>query len=610
MKLQAGPSGLQDLILKTWLALAGVMCVFELPLIFQGKINDLDTLFLSKQDLPVLACILVPVVALRIAPKLGSLIEGWVRIPDGGPGILRALGGIPLRACLGLCAAGCILASWLGHYWVVEAFPLSMDEFMALFGAQIFAHGQIAAAVAPQWREFADALAPKFLLRASDGSWWTSAYLPVNSAFLALGRLANIESLVEPLLAGVSVIAIHGVGRKLWPGRTEVAWVAAAFLVTSSQFLVTAMTPYAMTAHLALNLVWLWLFLRGDRLGHLAAAGVGFLATGLHEVVFHPLFVAPFIFQLASQRRWAASLFYCVAYLLIVLFWLAAYPHWVIPPVAAAVGAGGHPRPPLDLANVIEAYALIALNTLRAFRIGNIVHLGYDLIRFITWQNPLLPPLLCIGVVSFFRAGGAMRSLAAGLLLFVAAFLVLAPEEGHAWGYRYGHGWLGSACLIAARTWVDLTAQLRGEARKVADRSFGLIAVLALVVLLPIRALQVRQFAHPYVAAEAAVRRANTDMVMIDDDRVLFGVDLTRNDPYLQDRPLELYLPALDMRQVRRVCRMGSISVFSRHDALAYGILTFETPPDPASERRLGVLKRLSCGLQKRPVTDVAGHPL
>ena len=80
--------------------------------------------------------------------------------------------------------------------------------------------------------------------------------------------------------------------------------VGVILLVCSSQFLITAMTPYAMTAHLALNMIWLWLFLRDTRGAHALAAGVAFVACGLHQVVFHPLFAAPFILSLLRARRW------------------------------------------------------------------------------------------------------------------------------------------------------------------------------------------------------------------------------------------------------------------------------------------------------------------
>src|SRR6266852_644436 len=85
-------------------------------------------------------------------------------------------------------------------------------------------------------------------------------------------------------------------------------------LACSSQFLITAMSPYAMTAHLALNMVWLWFFLRDTRAGHLMAAGVAFVACGLHQVIFHPLFAAPFLLSLLVARRWKLAAYHGVVY--------------------------------------------------------------------------------------------------------------------------------------------------------------------------------------------------------------------------------------------------------------------------------------------------------
>ena len=73
------------------------------------------------------------------------------------------------------------------------------------------------------------------------------------------------------------------------------AWVAAGFLVTSSQFVFTSMTAYAMPAHLAINLLWLYAFLRGDRAGWFAAPLIGVVALGLHNPFPHALFVTPFL---------------------------------------------------------------------------------------------------------------------------------------------------------------------------------------------------------------------------------------------------------------------------------------------------------------------------
>ncbi len=69
------------------------------------------------------------------------------------------------------------------------------------------------------------------------------------------------------------------------------------------------MTPYAMTAHLAFNLAWLWLFLRRGPPAQVAAMAVGFLATGLHQLVFFPLFALPFLAEdfLSGRRSGAVA---------------------------------------------------------------------------------------------------------------------------------------------------------------------------------------------------------------------------------------------------------------------------------------------------------------
>ena len=65
----------------------------------------------------------------------------------------------------------------------------------------------------------------------------------MNALLRAAGGLIHAESLVNPLLAGVAVIATYGAGRRLWPDRPQAAAVAAVLLASSSQVLVTAMTP-------------------------------------------------------------------------------------------------------------------------------------------------------------------------------------------------------------------------------------------------------------------------------------------------------------------------------------------------------------------------------
>jgi len=119
---------------------------------------------------------------------------------------------------------------------------------LALFDARIFASGHLMAEAPPQWRSFVPALEPMFMLQTPGHRFWASGYLPVNAALQAIGIAIRLNGLISPLLAGLAVVSTWAVGRRLWPDRPNAALVAAMLLATSSQFLVTAMTPYAMTA--------------------------------------------------------------------------------------------------------------------------------------------------------------------------------------------------------------------------------------------------------------------------------------------------------------------------------------------------------------------------
>ncbi len=237
---------------------------------------------METQDVPVLVTVAVALLAGAIATLPEAL--GWSsEIAEGAA--RRHLFGV-----LALVAAAVVL----GTKHCALDFAFSRDEAMVEFDAAIFAAGQLLARIPPEWQPYASALQPEFRLPVPGDVGWVSSYLPVNAAIRAFLGLFVRQPWVNAFLMVTAIIALHGVARRLWPSRPD-AWVVAVLLLaTSSQALFMAMTPYAMSAHLALNLVWLWLFLRDTRSSHGAAMLVGFLATGLHQVVFHPPFVAPF----------------------------------------------------------------------------------------------------------------------------------------------------------------------------------------------------------------------------------------------------------------------------------------------------------------------------
>ncbi len=564
-----------------WMATAAVLIAALYPHVTAGRrALRLTDWFLFHQDLPILW-------AIAAAAVLGFGVSFALPASPGSGSLAGSIRPRTVLAMAAIAALACALVAWAGTFVVFDNYALSMDEFMANFDAAVLSHGQLMAPVAAPWRAFLDALQPTFVTVAPGDAAWSSQYLPVNAGLRALGVLAGAPSLVSPLLAAVSVMAIFGVARRLWPARPDLAVAAAALLATSGQFLVTAMTPYAMTAHLAFNLVWLWLFLRGGRLGHIGAILVAFLATGLHQFVFHPLFAAPFIAELLFARRWRLALTYIAAYGLICGFWIGywRFAFAFLGHTGAATGpAAMGTAAATDLASRITALWKAVDPT--ALRI-----MDANLIRFVTWQSLLTAPLALLGVVAAVRTGGAVRALLLGLVLTVIAMFVLIPHQGHGWGYRYLHGLLGSTCLLAAFAWGRLTDTLSDAARRWAGVSFAVFAGVSLLVLLPLRASQAHAFVRPYVRAWAAIAHAPTAVVVVDPAGAWYASDLVRNDPYLRRGPLVFDIRALTEAQLGELCTRRTLSVFDAAAAVRLGVKTSTRTKDdedePAASDRL-----------------------
>jgi hypothetical protein len=574
-------------LLGFWICFAAAVGISDLS---GGRLSLLTLRFLSTQDLPVLMAIFLAAVAWPFVRRPAATLARP---------IATALPRLPARpwAMVAAMAGLLLVVTWAGTWIVFDNYALSMDEFMANFDAVILAHGTPMARLPLEWRPFAHGLQPIFVYMTPDGTAWSSAYLPVNAAFRAIGSFAGLRSAVSPLLGAVSVVAVYAVGRRIWPARQDLALIAAILLATSSQVLVTAMTPYSMTGHLALNLIWLWLFLRGGKAGHAGAIAIGFLACGLHQFIFHPLFVAPFVLQLLGERRWRTGALYILAYAAICGFWIIYWPLAFAamssgPPTAHAVGAGA------------ARMGDWAVSLVRSFDRSAPLQMFANLLRFATWQNLLTFPLAMIGGVAAFKARGTLRSLALGFVISGVVITIVMPYQGHGWGYRYWHGLLGSACLLAAFAWGRMTDDL-GEARRAAAKvGFAVLTAISLLVLFPLRAWQAHRFEHPYAMAEAAIRRSPAQVVLIDDTRTAFTIDLTRNDPYLGGRRHVLALRYLSVDQVRALCSRYAVALFGPAEARRFGI-----GPDPfnVDDDRISIrmAQLRACGVPSVPVSEV-----
>jgi hypothetical protein len=524
-----------------------------------GGFDQLTYIHLVQQDLPLA---FLGGFLLFAGLLLSSPMQRWLR-PLYGRGL-----GPPAVTSLVLAVA---FTAYAGVDLVFQRHALSGDELMAVFDTAIFESGRLATEVAPEWRPFVPALQPVFRLEAPGQAWWVSAYLPVNAMIRSLfGRLGD-PALAGPFWAAASVLLVYSLGRRLRPERPAFAWVAALLLATSSQLLITAMTPYAMSAHLGLNLLWLLLVLRGGLAGHAGAVGVAFAATGLHQLIFHPLFAAPFVLRLWLKRRWAAAALHTVAYLVIGLFW-TSYQALALPTPPAVSGA--------SLAGVLETAMRLGLT----FERTDAMLMAGNLLRFVTWQNPLTIPLLLLGAAAA-RRDGVLAALLAGLLLTTIAMAVILPYQAHGWGYRYLHGLLGSACLIAAGGWSRVLEGRSAPERRGAWGAFAAVCAGAILLLLPVRAWQTHTYVQPFAAASRAIGKADADVVLVDAEDVLFGEDLVRNDPLLRNRPKVMLLRNLTLDDVAALCAGGKVVVFGSESAARFGLRVRPVEPTPEVAR-------------------------
>ena len=541
------------------LALLSVFAVFT-------QAGDLPGFYLIRQDLPV-------IVGLAGLLLVGTLLSSSIAVPR-----LRAVELDWRMVVLGAAAIAILL--WAGTYLLMDNYPLTRDEHMVVFDVAVFRGGRLAVPLPPPWRPFANALTPAFVLPLPGHAAWVSNYMPTNAMLrTAFGAVLD-PALMNPALVGIGALALFDIGRRIFPETPSAQAIALLLYASSAQVLVTAMTAYAMTGHLILNLVWLALFLRGTRSGHVGAMVIGFIAIGLHQVVFHPLFALPFIDHLRRRDHWRAAVAYLISYAAFGLFWLS-YHHIVA--LSAGIsstsgetsGTGGFVADrvlPLLMTRDPRTLAMTAAN----------------LVRFISWENLALVPLMALGANAVRRDDGIARPLAFGVVLTIVAMTILLPYQGHGWGYRYLHGLIGNCALLAAYGWRDFPDRPR-------LRAFVTVASLATVCgSLPFLAWQAHRFVHPYAVVNRALQNSAADMVVIETQGYGFAVDEVRNQPDLTNRPIRLAGQALTPSDIVALCRRGTIAFVDAEQLHALG-LTYVKNLNPKHFQQLRYAAPTSC---------------
>ena len=405
------------------------------------------------------------------------------------------------------------IALWT-WFRVHHAVLLTMDEFTTDFQARILARGQFRAMLPSEWQPYIDAMSPVFTAYEGQNGGWLSQYLPGYALMKMPFLLMGLGVVLNPLLAALSVVLIAAIARRLWPAEGLRPWIAILFLVTSSEFLMTSGTGYSMPAHLTLNLLWVWLYQRGDVRSWALALVVGVLALGLHNPIPHALFVAPFMLRLLRDRRWKRLAAAAVVYAAGGAMWMA----WLrmANPFARAGGPG----------------------LLTMFALPNAIGVWLQTVNLsllLTWHAPLFGVLAFIAIVRARRLDPLLADLSLGVLFTLGFYFFFPLTQGHGWGYRYAYQVLGSLALLAAAgtPWLIATCGARR-----AELLLAVSFVVALVVQVPLRFAQGERFIRPYAAAYRHVLGQRADVVVVHGDSIWYGRDLVRNDPFLHGQPV------------------------------------------------------------------------
>lgn len=467
---------------------------------------------------------------------------------QGGPRLPAFTSAMPRLLPVAGFASILVLALWAGTHLVMLDYPLTRDELMAVFDSQVFAKGYLAEPVAVEWRDFLSALVPEFYLQVGGNAAVVSNYMPGNAAMRAVAASLGSASLLNPLLAGIGLVAIWDCARRVFSDCPQAVWLVLVGYVLSAQVLVNAMTAYAMTGHMVFSAIWLMLFLRDRWWSHAAAMAVAVWAMGLHQVAFHPLFAGPVILTLLVRKRFGLFVAYAAVYAAALIGW-TLYPGFVLSSsgVTGAAGAGG-----AGTGSFLADRVVPLVTNLNPYALPLMM---YNVLRFLVWNAAFALPLALWAVRAARRREWLAVAFFASLIGTVATVTLVMAYQGHGWGYRYWHAILPGILLLCGfgfREWYR-------SAAIPAERGAVILGATSLL-LLPFLLIAANRFVAPYAALSAMIGRQQADFVILETDPPGSAIDQVRNRADLTNRPLVFASGALTQDKVDELCRRGSVT--------------------------------------------------
>ena len=414
-------------------------------------------------------------------------------------------------------AFAAVLLGAAGALWIYRAYPLSMDEYAAVFQAKVFASGSLSGHMPSGYSHW-------LLVSGFNGEFFDASdktgqiietYLPGFALLLAPFALVHAAWLCNTLLAGVSIVLIHRITLALSGSKEASGW-AVLFAIASSAFAATAISLYSMQAHLTLNLLFVALLLKPTPYRAFGAGLVGALAMNLHNPVPHLIFALPWLIAIAIDRsRWRLMLPLCLGYLPGVLLgacWIALRSDIAQSAVSLTAYNGNQ-----------QVFAWPSASTFD-LRVANFVKLWL-------WAVPGLFVFAGLGV-SRLRNNSGVLLLASSVVATLVLYFFVIFDQGHGWGYRYFQSAWGGIPILAG------CAMAGPEPNRRLASFAGAAAVLSLMICVPFQLSQIHSFIDAHLSQLGAPLRPGNNVYFVHPRGGAYLADMVQFDPLLRDRDL------------------------------------------------------------------------
>ncbi|HEX3949688.1 MAG TPA: hypothetical protein VHW95_07555 [Steroidobacteraceae bacterium] len=410
-------------------------------------------------------------------------------------------------------AAGCV--------FVYHDYPLSMDEYAAVFQAKIFASGHTFAQLpggVTDWLVM-HGFNGSFLLASPQTGRAIEQYWPGFALVLAPFEFFGAPWICNASISGLGIYLIYWITKEITSDRRSAGW-AILFALASASFIANGISYYSMQAHLTANLLFAALLIRPSWPRVVGAGLVGSLALNLHNPVPHALFAVPWIASIGLQRKRQPHL---LPLLLGYLPGVAIGLRWVL--FRSDIGSGHH-----DL----TAFAAVGGGVFLWPDVTSLNMRAAALIKMVVWAVPCLFLFAIYGFVRN-RADSRVQLLACSALLTFVGYLLVRFDQGHGWGYRYFHSAWGVIPILAA-----CAMRQRSPANMKLISFGGATAILSLLIMVPFQLNQIAQFISAHLAQIGSPRRPGNNIFFIHPLGGFYVADMVQFDPLLRDPDLYL----------------------------------------------------------------------